>query len=361
MSMERLSLATATQEQVRVENQLLSRSAALEITRGSASGTYFLTTEAAVANPEVRFRCKVGEHDFGLSVARSWLDGLFPPDLAVVSINDVPAPLDIALSEALLSPVLASFSELLGDDAEVKAVVEHIDEDARIVALAKDKGGEVEVPAQLHLPPALEELLLGKLEEEPADPVTPLLPVVPIELFACVASQSLTQDELYSLAPGAVILLEGDITSGEASLRAGRRLGLLGWGNLEGSALTLNHLGERVMASDDDETDDIETDDEHEDHDGEEDLDAEPTVTLEETEVDLDDLEVRVDFVLCSTTMTIRELRETGVGSTIVFDIPANGVVGVFAAGQRIGEGEIVDIDGTAGVRLSRVNRRANV
>ncbi|MEM9045804.1 MAG: FliM/FliN family flagellar motor switch protein [Pseudomonadota bacterium] len=358
MSVERLSLATATQEQVRVENQLLSRAAAIEVKQGNASGTYFLTTEVSLTTPDVRFHCKIGDQDFGLSVTREWLDDLFPQDMAIVSINDVPAPLDVALSQVLLTPVLASLAELVGDSASVKAVVEHIDQNARVVALAKEVGDEVQVPAQLHLPPPLEELLLGKLNEKPAEPVVPLLPAVPIELFACLASQNLTQEDLYSLSPGAVIVIDGDPEKQEVSLRGGRRLGLLGWGNWDGSALTLNHLGERVMASAEENAEEqVEGPSETP-----ADPDAEPMSTLADAEeVDLEELEVRVDFVLCSTNMTIRELRETGIGSTLVFDTPADGTVSIFAAGQRIGEGEIVSIDGTTGVRLSRVNRRTDV
>lgn len=73
------------------------------------------------------------------------------------------------------------------------------------------------------------------------------------------------------------------------------------------------------------------------------------------SDADLDDIPVKLSFDLGQVEVPMGQLREMGAGTIIDLGRPVGEVVGISANGQRIGRGELVDIDGTLGVRITRI------
>jgi len=73
--------------------------------------------------------------------------------------------------------------------------------------------------------------------------------------------------------------------------------------------------------------------------------DAAPALSLEQ-------LPVRLSFDLGCVTMTLAELEALQPGQAIALARPLGGAVTIRANGATIGHGELVDIDGRAGVSV---------
>ncbi len=69
----------------------------------------------------------------------------------------------------------------------------------------------------------------------------------------------------------------------------------------------------------------------------------------------VDDIEVNLDFVVGRTSITVAELRELRPGVTKSLDTPATANAEIYASGKRLGDGELVEIDGQLGVRIVRL------
>lgn len=70
---------------------------------------------------------------------------------------------------------------------------------------------------------------------------------------------------------------------------------------------------------------------------------------------DLGDLPVRLTFDLGERHLTLRELAEMGAGHVFDLGLPPRGSVNLRVNGLRVGEGEIVEIDGRLGVAVTRI------
>ena len=68
----------------------------------------------------------------------------------------------------------------------------------------------------------------------------------------------------------------------------------------------------------------------------------------------VDDLEIDIKFELGRAQMPLRQLQHLADGSVIPLERDFTSPVDVVIGGKRVGEGEIVDIDGRIGVRLTR-------
>ncbi len=68
--------------------------------------------------------------------------------------------------------------------------------------------------------------------------------------------------------------------------------------------------------------------------------------------VDIENIEVKVTFEIGTKTLSLEALRAMKPGSIVKLDRPTDGLVGVFVNGQRIGVGELVDVDKRMGVRI---------
>jgi len=67
----------------------------------------------------------------------------------------------------------------------------------------------------------------------------------------------------------------------------------------------------------------------------------------------LDEVPIRLDFTAGHTEMTLGQLRALASGSVITLAMPARPAVDILANGRRIGQGELIDVDGTLAVAIS--------
>ena len=70
----------------------------------------------------------------------------------------------------------------------------------------------------------------------------------------------------------------------------------------------------------------------------------------------LDALPIRLSFDLGERTLSLAELGSIQMGYVFDLALPASRAVTLRANGMRIGEGELVDIDGRIGVAITRIN-----
>ncbi|OUJ03603.1 type III secretion system cytoplasmic ring protein SctQ [Acetobacter cibinongensis] len=68
-----------------------------------------------------------------------------------------------------------------------------------------------------------------------------------------------------------------------------------------------------------------------------------------------DALPITISFEMGQQTITLAELRALGPGSVLVGTDPVKAPVRLCVGGQPIGVGELVDVEGTAGVRVMRI------
>lgn len=69
----------------------------------------------------------------------------------------------------------------------------------------------------------------------------------------------------------------------------------------------------------------------------------------------IDELEVELVVELGRVELSLAELSRLGVGDVLALGQPLGGGVDVWAGGRRIGRGELVDVDGETGVRLTEL------
>jgi len=69
--------------------------------------------------------------------------------------------------------------------------------------------------------------------------------------------------------------------------------------------------------------------------------------------VDLDALEVSLQFCVGRIELTLAQLRRIAAGSLVDLDAPAQACVEILANGQRIGRGELVEIDDRLAVEIT--------
>ncbi len=137
-----------------------------------------------------------------------------------------------------------------------------------------------------------------------------------------------------------VILMDECLVDGDDDrvlIRLGGRLGIRG--KLSGSMLTITDWLDDIM-------DDIDDYDEQD-----EDLAADA-----EGNDQLDQIPVRMSFDLGERMMTLAELRVLAPGYVIELGREVRRAVAIRVNGRKIGEGELVDIDGSIGVSIVAIN-----
>ncbi|GAN61992.1 type III secretion system cytoplasmic ring protein SctQ [Acetobacter indonesiensis] len=67
------------------------------------------------------------------------------------------------------------------------------------------------------------------------------------------------------------------------------------------------------------------------------------------------DLPVTISFDMGHKTITLAELRDLGPGSVLELTSPVSMPIGLYVGGRKIGQGELVDVEGAAGVRIKRI------
>ena len=72
--------------------------------------------------------------------------------------------------------------------------------------------------------------------------------------------------------------------------------------------------------------------------------------------VDIDALEVSLEFCVGRVALTLGQLRQVAAGSFIELDLPAQARVEILANGQRVGRGDLVEIDGRLAVEITELS-----
>jgi type III secretion protein Q len=67
---------------------------------------------------------------------------------------------------------------------------------------------------------------------------------------------------------------------------------------------------------------------------------------------DIDDLPVRLAFDVGRLDIPLGQMKQLAAGAVLELGRAATGVVTISANGNRIGRGELVDVDGSLGVRI---------
>lgn len=143
-----------------------------------------------------------------------------------------------------------------------------------------------------------------------------------------------------------VILLDECLVGGEEDLiliRLGDRFGVRG--SIVGSTITINDWLDEIM----DETEDFDEFDENEEQEKE-------SGEVVSDDHGLDQLPVRMIFDLGERMITLAEIRSLAPGYVIELGRDIRRAVTIRVNGRKIGEGELVDIDGYIGVSLLSIN-----
>lgn len=364
-SIEPLDLARYSGAQIEIENLLASRRPVISVTCGDDVQKFVLTTNAQTPAGQILFQCQTGQEEVGVSVSADWLRQFYPEEAADIPLEQLPGPLAMAAAQVVLQPLLAAASTVFPHPLTVTGIGAEHSPDWRMVFLKPDPGNGHAPPAAFCLSPEAVRSLVGVLHDRPVDSDRSLGTAVAVSLHVGLGSQFIRQDELAALRPGTIVLVPQVSEPRHAPLFLGPNFTPFGFATIEDSVLTLETLGEVAMTSDTvDEQAPMETDVDHA-----VDADAEQPVgsgqsadleTQEAVEVNIEDLEIRLDFILGKKTMTLAELRELAPGSTVTLDMPTTHTVGIYSSGRRLGDGEMVEIDGNLGVRITRTNRRAD-
>ena len=71
------------------------------------------------------------------------------------------------------------------------------------------------------------------------------------------------------------------------------------------------------------------------------------------TAASINDLEIELTFVVGQTTLTVGELRNLAVGFTFELPTPVGQDLIILANGKNIGKGELIEVGGHLGVRVT--------
>ena len=325
-------------------NLIASRQPRIRVTSGEREDQYLVGCGTAVAGPVLRFKGKSAERDVILSVATECLDRMAPADIAPQPLQELPEPLATALGRMALGPMLAGLDGVLGQPVALQGIADDVPANWSMVSLCRAEAEEASADATLHLSPEAEAAVLEVLRARPPDASHALGAQLPVQVWAAMGWQRLTQADLARLVPGAVVLMRG--AEGDAPhvrLFSGASFALCGAGRVEGNAITIEQTMRDVMDEELEETPDMdETPDEL------------------QGAINVEDLTVRLDFVLGKSTLTFEQLQEVGPGTTLPLDEPATGEVMIVSSGRRVGWAEVVEIDGRIGARITRLNRRGD-
>lgn len=274
-----------------------------------------------------------------IAATEDWILAQLPEGMARMPLEALPRALARALAEHALAPVCSAAGRLLGGESGLGDLVSVQPEGMLTLALAPADQTAGACPVALMLDAACSERLEAALAARSPDPERTIAPLVPVRIHVLAGRQRLSVAELDALAPGAVVALGTD-PEDLLEIAAGERFAGIGSGDLEDGMLTIETIGDEAM-------------DEAADADDDEDA-----VETEEGAIAVEDLEVRLDFVVGRTRLTVAELREIAEGSTIPVEIGAAGEVAIYASGRRLGTGELVEIGGVTGVRIAKIYSR---
>lgn len=77
-----------------------------------------------------------------------------------------------------------------------------------------------------------------------------------------------------------------------------------------------------------------------------------PTPPPQEKQIAPDDLPLRLCVTMGRKTLSLEEIAAMKPGATMTLDIPGSGIVDIMIEGQKVGQGELVQLGETVGVRV---------
>jgi len=266
---------------------------------------------------------RLGEAALWLCVTR-WLPaGGAGPSLPLAEAAELPAPLQGAVLESALAPFLARLEPLLGQPLQVTGLLPALPADAerRLALWLEDESGARALAEVAGEPPALADLaaLLARWpQREP-----PHLGALRVVLRLVIGEAQLTAAELRGLAVGDAVFLPDaqDYRRGLVSLRLPSDQRLLA-----------ERRGDRIMVKGTDETPQEEA----------------PAGAP----VDVDELRFRIEFDIGAVTVHLRELKALRPGHVFELERPPGELVTLHSNGQRLGTGELVEVEGRVAVRI---------
>ncbi|MEM9761332.1 MAG: type III secretion system cytoplasmic ring protein SctQ [Pseudomonadota bacterium] len=261
------------------------------------------------------------------------------PDIAASTDPDtLPDALWRALAEAVAGPIISGLSSLgLG----VELVDDTPDTSPHELLLLPADGGAWRVG--LHLSDAARADFATMLERLPPRDHR-IDDAIPVRLEALLAGPSIPLRAASTLACGDAILLPVSPQPDRVALttRTGRRV--VGHGRVQGTSVTIEEVttvSKKQMRQRADE--------------------AEIATLVSAPETDapaptsLDDLELRLSFLLGACTTDVATLRALAPGYVLTLDAPATTEVTIRAEGREIGRGEIVALEDRLAVRVTRL------
>lgn len=183
-------------------------------------------------------------------------------------------------------------------------------------------------------------LLAGQAIHRPSIPQD-AFHLLPVPLVARIARHALAPAVLRTLQPGDVIVpSRPDVdVHGEGWLRCAGQLARVRYGHAGSVEIlslesAMEAMNETMEMEDETAVPDI----------------AAPGVAPP----DLDNTPVRLEFRLGALALTLGQLRTLAPGGIFQLDGAADGAIAIVCGGQRLGEGEAVDVAGRLGIRITR-------
>ncbi len=289
-----------------------------------------------VPDPCVRYACVAGEAAFVLSVAERRLPALYPEGVADVPLSGLPAPLAKALATVAFRPLMDGIDDCLGGRIVLEGTRHDVPPDWRLLGLYAGGDDSLQPLAIMHLSPEADGRLTEKLRVLPIGAAWPEASTIPATVSFCLRGFVLSRSECARLRSGGAILLPRETDPNRLSILLGARSQLVGFGRPENDKVIVEDLTVGAM------------NDENEDRSDDTEEGAPAGATL-------DDVGVRIDFMVGQTVMTFAELQALTPGFAIKLDTPVSQSVKIMASGRVIGEGELVQIDDRLGVRVVRL------
>ncbi len=274
--------------------------------------------------------------------ARSWINisedlfhRLSASWLGNQTLGELPAPLQKAVLNAALSPILNQLHSVSGIDL----VLTHGDsspaDSSVCLALWQPSTSGRQMAAVLRLDNAALDMLIHALEHMPTATRGSDWSFLAIPLTIAIARISMPVKTLRSVELNDLLLLPPGISPDHFQLILHHNHHPLAIAHLENRSLLIDRLLETTMPNNDHES-------------------PSPGLSAE-------DLEIKITFDLGHLTLPLSELQNMQVGYSFELDMPAAGKVRILCGEQLIGRGELVQIDDRLGVRVNALFNQSDV
>ncbi|MBB5037732.1 type III secretion system cytoplasmic ring protein SctQ [Prosthecobacter dejongeii] len=315
-------------EFVRLANRLAGQRRPLRFSWNGQPTEWMLLHSPAPARGSWVIHLLLGGHVIGLEINRLPELAFLSPELAGIDLHEMPQELACGLLESCLAEIFLALGQA-GVDVNITGVqpftFRHAPEE--VIGWTLNRGADIgwmhgtlsgDDAALSHLAS-----LVTRAAAEPSieDGAIPL----PIHLVA--GTLGMTLAELQTVEAGDVLLadLSRYQTGGVCTLSvSGRNLGI---GHATGTAFSLQQLTPPSSS----------------------------TMADVATASSINDLNVELTFVVGQTTLTVGELRNLAVGFTFELPTLTGQGISICANGKDIGRGEIIEVGGHLGVRVTEL------